>query len=186
MKAISKCQSKPSSSAFQKSRGALSGRSFRESCRSATIFRPSGPMCEQMGVSRSVVPRGAGGGSRAWGWSRAGRARGTRVASPSGARDLGRVRTADALLRRRPLEDLAVVRLPLETTIAALAASNRTEPQLARLEATQSILGNPRKSLGGARESRWRISFDPCRGDRQSVSSPWSWHRSTTCSSKAG
>jgi DNA-binding FadR family transcriptional regulator len=46
------------------------------------------------------------------------------------------------------LEDLAVVRLPLETTIAALAALNRTSAQIVELAATQRILGNPRKSLG--------------------------------------
>jgi len=45
------------------------------------------------------------------------------------------------------LEDLAVVRLPLETTIAALAATNRSESDLVRLEKTQQILSNPRKSL---------------------------------------
>src|SRR4029077_17345858 len=52
------------------------------------------------------------------------------------------MRSSDA-----PLEDLAVVRLPLETTIAALAATERSDAHLARLEATQRVLGNPRKSL---------------------------------------
>jgi DNA-binding FadR family transcriptional regulator len=46
-----------------------------------------------------------------------------------------------------PLEDLAVVRLPLETTMAALAATNRSDEHLTKLEATQKILANPRKSL---------------------------------------
>jgi GntR family transcriptional repressor for pyruvate dehydrogenase complex len=72
---------------------------------------------------------------------------GTRVASPSG-REISvgyerLMRSFDA-----PLEDLAVVRLPLETMIAALAATHRTNAQLVRLEATQRILGSPRKSLG--------------------------------------
>ena len=45
------------------------------------------------------------------------------------------------------LEDLSVVRLPLETTMARLAALNRTDEHLEALEATQKILGNPRRSL---------------------------------------
>lgn len=45
------------------------------------------------------------------------------------------------------LEDLAIVRLPLESTIASLAALNRTDAHLARLSATQRVLANPRKSL---------------------------------------
>ena len=68
---------------------------------------------------------------------------GTRVASPNG-RDISvgyerLLRGSDA-----PLEDLAVVRLPLETTIAALAAIGRTTAHLTQLEATQRTLGNPR------------------------------------------
>ena len=45
------------------------------------------------------------------------------------------------------LEDLAAVRLSLESTIAGLAAMHRTDQHLARLAATQNVLGNPRKSL---------------------------------------
>jgi GntR family transcriptional regulator, transcriptional repressor for pyruvate dehydrogenase complex len=45
------------------------------------------------------------------------------------------------------LEDLAVVRLSLETTIAGLAAVNRTDKHLTRLAATQTVLENPRRSL---------------------------------------
>jgi DNA-binding FadR family transcriptional regulator len=45
------------------------------------------------------------------------------------------------------LQDLGEVRLPLETTIASLAAKRRTEEHLARLEKTQRALGNPRGSL---------------------------------------
>ena len=41
----------------------------------------------------------------------------------------------------------ALVRLPLETTMAALAAMSRTNDHLSRLDATQIILANPRKSL---------------------------------------
>jgi GntR family transcriptional repressor for pyruvate dehydrogenase complex len=45
------------------------------------------------------------------------------------------------------LHDLVAVRLPLETTIVALAAAQRTEAHLARLEKSQKLLGNPRRSL---------------------------------------
>jgi len=102
-------------------------------------------LCEQLGVSRSVV-REALGRLASLGLVESRHGSGTRVASPSG-REISvgyerLMRSSDA-----PLEDLAVVRLPLETTIAALAATNRSDAQLARLEATQRALGNPRKSL---------------------------------------
>jgi DNA-binding FadR family transcriptional regulator len=45
------------------------------------------------------------------------------------------------------LEDLGEVRLPLETAIAAAAALRRTDEHLARLEKTQEVLGNARRSL---------------------------------------
>jgi GntR family transcriptional repressor for pyruvate dehydrogenase complex len=102
-------------------------------------------LCEQLGVSRSVV-REALGRLTSLGLVESRHGSGTRVASPSGREiAVGYKRlmsSSDA-----PLEDLAVVRLPLETTIAALAATNRTDAQLARLEATQRALGNSRKSL---------------------------------------
>jgi DNA-binding FadR family transcriptional regulator len=102
-------------------------------------------LCEQLGVSRSVV-REALGRLSSLGLVESRHGSGTRVASPSG-RDISvgyerLMRSSDA-----PLEDLAVVRLPLETTIAALAATNRSDAHLARLQATQRALGNPRKSL---------------------------------------
>lgn len=103
-------------------------------------------LCEQLGVSRSVV-REALGRLASLGLVESRHGSGTRVARPSGREiSVGYER----LMRRSdaPLEDLAVVRLPLETTIAALAAAGRTESHLAQLEATQRILGNPRKSLG--------------------------------------
>src|SRR4051812_11214573 len=101
-------------------------------------------LCEQLGVSRSVV-REALGRLASLGLVESRHGSGTRVASPSG-REISvgyerLMRSSDA-----PLEDLAEVRLPLETTIAALAATNRTDVHLARLEATQRALGNPRKS----------------------------------------
>jgi len=102
-------------------------------------------LCEQLAVSRSVV-REALGRLASLGLVESRHGSGTRVASPSG-REISvgyerLMRGSDA-----SLEDLAVVRLPLETTIAALAATNRSESDLARLEKTQQILSNPRKSL---------------------------------------
>jgi DNA-binding FadR family transcriptional regulator len=102
-------------------------------------------LCGQLGVSRSVL-REALGRLASLGLVESRHGSGTRVASPSG-REISvgyerLMRNSDA-----PLEDLAVVRLPLETTIAALAATNRTEAHLVRMEATQRVLGNPRKSL---------------------------------------
>lgn len=103
-------------------------------------------LCANLEVSRSVV-REALGRLASLGLVESRHGSGTRVASPNG-RDISvgyarLMRGSDA-----PLEDLAVVRLPLETTIAALAATGRTDAHLAQLEATQRVLGNPRKSLG--------------------------------------
>jgi GntR family transcriptional repressor for pyruvate dehydrogenase complex len=103
-------------------------------------------LCEQLGVSRSVV-REALGRLASLGLVESRQGSGTRVAMPSGREiSVGYER----LMRRSEasLEDLAVVRLPLETTIAALAAINRSSTHLAQLEGAQRILGNPRKSLG--------------------------------------
>ena len=102
-------------------------------------------LCGQLGVSRSVI-REALGRLASLGLVESRHGSGTRVASPSG-REIAV--GYERLMRNSSakLEDLAVVRLPLETTIAALAASTRTDVHLARLEATQQILGNPRRSL---------------------------------------
>src|SRR5579864_7051885 len=101
-------------------------------------------LCANLEVSRSVV-REALGRLASLGLVESRHGSGTRVASPNG-RDIsvGYVR----LMRgsEASLEDLAVVRLPLETTIAALAATERTDAHLAQLEATQRVLGNPRRS----------------------------------------
>jgi DNA-binding FadR family transcriptional regulator len=99
----------------------------------------------QMGVSRSVV-REALGRLASLGLVRSVHGSGTRVEAPnSRAVTVGYQR----LLSRSDfrLEDLAAVRLPLETTIAALAAGKRTAEHLKRLAQTQKVLGNARKSL---------------------------------------
>lgn len=102
-------------------------------------------LSEQYGVSRSVV-REALGRLSSLGLISSRHGSGTRVAPPTGREisvGIGRLlRNSDA-----GLEELAVVRLSLETTIASLAALHRDEDHLARLADTQRILANPRKSL---------------------------------------
>jgi GntR family transcriptional repressor for pyruvate dehydrogenase complex len=99
----------------------------------------------QMGVSRSVV-REALGRLASLGLVRSIHGSGTRVEAPSSRQ----VTVGYQRLLSRPdfhLEDLAAVRLPLETTIATLAASRRTARHLEQLTRTQTVLGNPRRSL---------------------------------------
>jgi DNA-binding FadR family transcriptional regulator len=99
----------------------------------------------RMGVSRSVL-REALGRLASVGLVRSVYGSGT-VVEPLSSRPL----TAGyrRLLRGAELrlEDLAAVRLPLETTIAALAAVKRTVEDLAALRAAQKILGSARRSL---------------------------------------
>ncbi len=102
-------------------------------------------LSEQMGVSRSVL-REALGRLASLGLVESRHGSGTRVATPSGKEiSVGYAR----LIRNSTvrLQDLAVVRLALETSIAAHAASARTEQHLHRLEKTQRVLANPRRSL---------------------------------------
>src|SRR5215467_499557 len=99
----------------------------------------------QMGVSRSVV-REALGRLASLGLVRSVHGSGTRVEAAA----TRPVTVAYQRLLSRPdfrLDDLSAVRLPLETAIAAAAAARRTDEHLARLEKTQKILGNPRRSL---------------------------------------
>jgi DNA-binding FadR family transcriptional regulator len=97
------------------------------------------------GVSRSVV-REALGRLSSLGLIQSRRGSGARVEPPSTRQvELGFQR-----LFGRPdidLAHLAQIRLPLETAMASLAAAGRNEEHLARLEATQKILGNPRGPL---------------------------------------
>jgi GntR family transcriptional repressor for pyruvate dehydrogenase complex len=99
----------------------------------------------RMGVSRSVV-REALGRLTSLGLVRSVHGSGTRVEA-AGTRQ---VTVGYQRLLSRPdcrPEDLSAVRLPLETAIAAAAATRRTEEQLDRLDRTQKVLGNPRRSL---------------------------------------
>jgi GntR family transcriptional repressor for pyruvate dehydrogenase complex len=99
----------------------------------------------QLGVSRSVV-REALGRLTSLGLIQSVHGSGTRVTAPS-ARP---VTVGIQRLLTRPgvdLQDLADVRLPLETAIAALAARRRTADHLRRMAETQKVLGNPRATL---------------------------------------
>jgi GntR family transcriptional repressor for pyruvate dehydrogenase complex len=99
----------------------------------------------ELGVSRSVV-REAIGRLASMGLVRSVHGSGTRVQAPSA----GPLRAGYQRLLRRgefDLAHLAAVRLPLETSIAALAAQHRTDEQLARLDATQAVLGDSRSSF---------------------------------------
>jgi DNA-binding FadR family transcriptional regulator len=99
----------------------------------------------QMGVSRSVV-REALGRLASLGLVRSVHGSGTRIEAPSSRQ----VTVGYQRLLTRPdfrLEDLAAVRLPLETTIAALAAARRTVDHLEQMNRTQKVLGNSRRSL---------------------------------------
>jgi DNA-binding FadR family transcriptional regulator len=97
------------------------------------------------GVSRSVV-REALGRLASLGLVRSVHGSGTRVEAPNGRQiTVGYRRLLRATDWR--LEDLAAVRLPLETSIAALASQRRTDEHLARLEQAQEILGNPTRTL---------------------------------------
>lgn len=99
----------------------------------------------QMGVARSVV-REALGRLSSLGLVRSQHGLGTRVEQPSGRQ----VRVGYQRLLTRSdvrLADLAAVRLPLETTIAGLAARTRTDEHLARLRQTQLVLGDETRTL---------------------------------------
>jgi DNA-binding FadR family transcriptional regulator len=96
-------------------------------------------------VSRSVV-REAMGRLQSVGRIVSRHGSGSRVAAPS-----GRQVTAgyEWLLKHQTirLEDLAEVRLPLETAIVAQAVLHRTPEQLAALTATQLVLSSPERTL---------------------------------------
>lgn len=102
-------------------------------------------LSERLSVSRSVV-REALGQLRSLGLIRSVHGSGTRVEAPNDRTvTLGYQR-----LLQRPdfhMEQLAEVRLPLETTIAALAATKRNSEHIERLKAAQKILHNVRRSL---------------------------------------
>lgn len=129
-----------SQTAHQLEQDILSGK-----LRPGDLLPPEREMCAGMGVSRSVV-REALGRLASLGLVRSVHGSGTRVEAPSGKL----VATGYQILLRRGevrLSDVAAVRLPLETAIAAEAARRRGDDHLARLEEAQAALANPRGAL---------------------------------------
>jgi DNA-binding FadR family transcriptional regulator len=99
----------------------------------------------RMKVSRSVV-REALGRLASLGLVTIRHGSGTRVQAPSGQP----VKIGVQQLLSRPdfsLKYLAEIRLALETSMAALAARNRRPEHIARIEETQQIIGDARRSL---------------------------------------
>jgi GntR family transcriptional repressor for pyruvate dehydrogenase complex len=99
----------------------------------------------RLGVSRSVV-REALGRLASLGLVRSVHGSGTRVQAPSGRQiTVGYER----LLRQTDYrwEHLVSVRLPLEVTIASLAAEKRSDTHLDLLAQSQELLGDPDRSL---------------------------------------
>jgi len=109
------------------------------------LLPPERAISLERGVSRSVV-REAISRLASLGLVRSVHGSGTRVESPSG-RPI--TQGYQRLLRQGEVElsHLAQVRLPLETTIAGLAARHRSDEQLRRLERTQEALAQPRAGL---------------------------------------
>ncbi|MFO0964487.1 MAG: FCD domain-containing protein [Gemmataceae bacterium] len=106
---------------------------------------PEREMSSRLGVSRSVV-REAIGRLASLGLVQSVHGSATRVQAPTskpivqGYRRLLQGSSAK-------LDQLAAVRLPLETTIAELASQHRSDEQLERMEKTQAILADAQASL---------------------------------------
>jgi GntR family transcriptional repressor for pyruvate dehydrogenase complex len=108
-------------------------------------------LSSQLDVSRSVVREGI---KRLQSLGRviSLQGSGTRVASPNGEQVTAGYRWLFQHTDLR-LEHLAAVRIPLETTIAALAAEHRTSAHLVRLEQAQARLADESRSLKSAIEA---------------------------------
>ena len=106
---------------------------------------PERDLAADWNVSRSVV-REAIGRLAAIGLVKSRQGSGTRIAAPDGSHQLLNYQwmLSQGLVR---LEHLGAARLPLETTIAELAARHRTDEHLVRLEVTQRILASPKLGL---------------------------------------
>ena len=106
---------------------------------------PERDLAEQWQVSRSVV-REAIGRLAGLGLVRSRQGSGTRIVAPDGS---GQRLNYQWMLNQGVLrlDQLSDARLPLETTIAALAAERRTAEHIRQLEAAQQALGNPKNTL---------------------------------------
>jgi GntR family transcriptional repressor for pyruvate dehydrogenase complex len=102
-------------------------------------------ICIEMGVSRTVV-REALGRLESLGMIRRKHGSRTVVVPPDSQQvKIGYERSLRQSAYR--LEDLDAVRRPLEMTIASLAATNRTDEHLRRLERAQTIFGSAGRSV---------------------------------------
>jgi GntR family transcriptional regulator, transcriptional repressor for pyruvate dehydrogenase complex len=98
-----------------------------------------------LGVSRSVL-REALRMLAGMGLVKSRRGSGTRIEPPSSQHVSAGYQRLLTRLDQHP-EYLCVVRLALETSMAALAATHRTDEHLAALEQTQMVLARPRPSI---------------------------------------
>jgi GntR family transcriptional repressor for pyruvate dehydrogenase complex len=116
---------------------------------------PERDLATDWNVSRSVV-REAIGRLAAIGLVKSRQGSGTRIAAPDGSHQLLNYQwmLSQGLVR---LEQLGAARLPLETTIAELAARHRTDAHLEQLAGTQRQLANPKLGLRGHAEADMRF-----------------------------
>jgi DNA-binding FadR family transcriptional regulator len=101
--------------------------------------------CARLGVSRGVI-REALGCLAGQGLVKSYRGSGTRVKPPDSRPVTAGLSRLISQMDHR-LEDLCAVRIVIEPAIAASAALHRTEEHLERMEKTQAIFRNPRRSL---------------------------------------
>ena len=116
---------------------------------------PERELAAEWQVSRSVV-REAIGRLAAVGLVRSRQGSGTRIASPDGSHQRLNYQwmITQGVLR---LDQLSDARLPLETTIAALAAAHRTDDHLKQLVAAQRKLAAKGETLKGQVEADMRF-----------------------------
>ncbi len=106
---------------------------------------PERDLVEKLGVSRSVV-REALNRLQSVGLVRSVQGSGTRVSEPDDRPLVVGYRRLMQLGKIRP-QDLSAVRLPLETTIASLAAERRSDKHLEQLAKTLAVLGSSASTL---------------------------------------
>jgi GntR family transcriptional repressor for pyruvate dehydrogenase complex len=109
------------------------------------LLPPERSLSAALGVSRGVL-REALGRLAGMGLIKSRQGSGTRVETPSGQHVSDGYQRLLSRLDHHP-EHLCAVRLLLETSTAALAASHRSEEHLAALERTQKVLARPRQTV---------------------------------------
>ena len=106
---------------------------------------PERSFSASLGVSRGVL-REALGTLAGMGFVKGRRGSGTRVEPPSSQHVSDGYQRLLSRLDHHPMH-LCAVRLPLETSIASLAAIHRTGEHLDALERTQHVLASPRRKI---------------------------------------